>query len=90
MRGTLTKIFSTHTNLRTPSVEGKFSRLPSAGQSFCMIAPSLAEEGLFREVTTSVVDQTWKVESNGKTIICFKTQNSVYGLAVEDMFENMA
>ena len=83
MNGTLTKISSTHQNLRTPSVVGEFDSLPAAGDVFTMTAPPLVE-GAFRYIETSLIEQTWSSVLGGKTIVCFKTENSVYGLVVDD------
>jgi hypothetical protein len=79
--GTLTKIFSTHNNLRTPTVSGVYDDLPSAGERFTLVGKSLSAEEGFRLVTTSPVEQTWKVSMGGRDVVCFKTENSVYGFS---------
>jgi hypothetical protein len=83
MYGTLTKIFSTHSNLRTTAICGRFDKLPSAGSTFEIIGAPISEKASFRLVYTTPIEQTWNVDMNGKQVICFKTENSVYGLSVE-------
>lgn len=48
-----------------------------------MLAPPLAE-GAVRYIETSPIEQTWSNVLGGKTVVCFKTENSVYGLVVDD------
>ena len=79
MQGQLIKIYSNHNNLRTPTVSGQFSALPTTSERFEMTAESLSGEG-FRYVWTSPIEQTWQVEIDSRVAVMFKTENSLYGL----------
>lgn len=76
--GKLTKISSTHINLRTNEVIGEFELLPEFGESFQIIAEPLDATKDYREVTTTPI----------KTLTCydnvyrFSTLNSEYELEV--------
>lgn len=86
MHGRLVRITSSHQNLRTDTVEGDFENLPVAGSIFEMLAPPLTRG--VRCIWTSPIEQTWQVEINGKKVVCFKTDNSVYGLVVDSESAN--
>ena len=86
MHGTLTKVFSVHANLRTTSVTGDFENLPTVGERFNLIGQSLTEGDFMRLVTTSPVVMVWKIP--GTPVVCFKTENSVYGLSVTEVTDD--
>lgn len=75
---TLTKVRSTHNNLRTPTIDGWFEKPPTVGEDFEFLAPPL-ESGSIRMIwTTSVRDVTELALGS----VEFKTKNSTYRLDV--------
>jgi hypothetical protein len=70
----LTRVASNHARLRTDTVEGECSLLPTVGECFIMTAPGL-EFGT-RFVNTSPVKEIIKDGSTER----FKTENSEYQL----------
>lgn len=76
----LTKIESSHSALRTDTVEGEIEELPTLNNRFKMFVKPL-EAGMFRYITTSPVQ---KITRGGKDIkwnvILFETLNSKYKL----------
>lgn len=70
---TLTKVSTNENALRTPSVEGWFTKLPKIGDSFIIYADAITEGVIgVRIVGTSLV-----VRIDGEE---FQTENSVYRL----------
>ncbi len=78
---TLTKINSTHQNLRTNEVEGECQDLPEVGKRFMLLGKGL-EFGT-RMVMTTEVTRRIDTERAGKSVISFSTANSVYELEYE-------
>ena len=76
----LTKVTSTHNNLRTDQIVGKTLKLPTIGQSFQMTSEPLTPGTDIRVITTSLVEE-FKDEDG---VIEFKTRNSTYLLQVLD------
>lgn len=72
----LTKITSTHLNLRTPEIVGECTHLPAKGQPFVMTGQSLTPEGVLRLIITSLVQKTKRLSNK----ISFATENSTYEL----------
>lgn len=70
----MTRLDSSHQNLRTDSVEGDAPRLPAIGRRFVMAAPPLDPAADIRLVETSPV---MTVSNDG-----FTTLNSRYKLEV--------
>lgn len=79
MKVRLTKIESTHSNLRTDLIEGKCIDLPEIGESFFVVAPPLDPTKDFRMVNTSEVKELTTLP-DGK--ILFKTANSTYEIEI--------
>jgi hypothetical protein len=77
MQVKLTRITSSHDNLRTTDVVGEASAPPTVGHRFVMTAAPL-EAGDIRIVDTSPVQS---VEADGD-FYTFRTLNSVYTLSV--------
>jgi hypothetical protein len=79
MKGRLTKIESSHNNLRTSQVEGTYEALPKVGERFKLVSESLDSEirnqGGSRLIDTSPVQQ---ILSASNEVIEFKTTNSHY------------
>lgn len=75
----LTKMESTHNNLRTDSVEGKTLQLPVVGENFRLIGKSLTEGPTYRAIETSQIAEVVKDDDYKYT---FKTANSTYKLSV--------
>jgi hypothetical protein len=73
----LSKIVSTHSILRTNTVEGKISLVPIVGKTFAMMAKSIDPDGWFRHVETTIIQS---IEEINETKIQFKTLNSTYEL----------
>lgn len=77
---TLRKISSTHSNLRTDTVEGETAMLPVAGYRFTIVGPPLdGDASSMRVVETSRVAA---VEYLGADTFRFTTRNSVYELDI--------
>jgi len=74
--GILTKVKSTHSNLRTPTVNGWFEELPKEGLGF-VIASEPLESGNVRIVSTSEVKNIKLIKED---ILEFETLNSCYNL----------
>lgn len=75
MKGRLTKIESTHTNIRTKHVVGESIGLPIVGDSFVMTSEPLTEGTDVRIVATTMVQEVKKLERNRYE---FRTRNSIY------------
>jgi hypothetical protein len=75
---TLTKIESTHNNVRTNETTGHTLALPEVGKNFFMTAPPL-ESGGVRMINTTEIKE---VEIHSETEFTFKTQNSTYKVQV--------
>lgn len=76
----LTKIRSTHSNLRTDEIEGYTPRMPEAGEAFVMMALPLyksLQEGFMREIKTTMVQRVMEDEDGS---LRFETRNSQYKL----------
>lgn len=74
----LTKISSTHNNLRTDSIEGEAAYLPAIGLPFVMFGDALTPNGVHRMVMTTNVQII--LEDNEGGVIEFDTENSKYKL----------
>lgn len=75
MRGTLHKVTSTHSIVRTDAMEGDYDRKPTVGKVFSIIGKALVGAGV-RLIETSPVKSVQEVD--GK--IEFTTHNSTYVL----------
>lgn len=83
--GTLTRVLSKHENLRTDSVVGSFSKFPTVGESFCLIAAPFNPEdpdNNARLILTTPVLKTWQTTLESTSL--FVTENSVYSLKEEE------
>ena len=80
MKVKLTKIESTHSNLRTDTVEGMCTNLPEVGMSFVLWSEPLTTGHHYRQVATSPVQS---VEVLSADVLRFKTLNSIYELATD-------
>lgn len=81
MRAKLTRLSSTHNNLRSDVIEGEAELLPEIGASFILMAAPLDEV-----ITGTRVVWTTDVKSISRidqTTIEFSTQNSSYRLEHE-------
>jgi len=74
----LTRIESTHNNLRTDSTVGTCVMLPTVGFSFVVLGDSLTEGLDWRLITTTEVTEL----RLSKGVYYFKTKNSSYTLEV--------
>lgn len=79
MQVRLTKLNSTHNNLRTDVIEGECIYLPRTGYSFVMTSEPLNPNASFRQIATSNVQSIFTL--NDKSME-FKTMNSTYLLEV--------
>jgi hypothetical protein len=77
---TLTKLCSNHNHLRTPEIEGECGTLPTKGQIFTMVAPSLDTSKVTRFLHTTIVQEC----INDGTTYMFHTRNSTYRLDVNE------
>ena len=75
----LTKISSSHSNLRTNEVLGNVFELPKIGEPFHIVSQSLTEKNLTRHVTTSRVTSIKQINDQK---IEFSTQNSLYEIEI--------
>jgi len=75
----LTKVDSTHKNLRTNSIEGKSIDLPEVGKVFFLIGEALTSGATSRFIQTSEISS---VKKTGEDEYVFKTLNSTYNLKV--------
>jgi hypothetical protein len=76
---TLTKIESTHNNLRTNEVNGLAVELPVVGSAFFMYSSEILTEGTnVRHIHTSEIKDVKSDMETGE--IVFRTQNSLYAL----------
>lgn len=73
----LTKLISTHNNLRTDSMDGEYPFTPTIGRPFILIGEPLDHEFDHRMIYTSNVVSI--IESSSDSIT-FKTANSTYRL----------
>lgn len=78
MKAILTKLTSTHNNLRTDSIPGHFVDEPKIGDRFTMYGKPLDKRANVRWVNTSEVKS---IKKNGPNFE-FETQNSKYLLLV--------
>lgn len=74
----LTKIVSTHQNLRTDSMEGLVSDIPDIGQEMTVYGTGLITSIATRQITTTEVKEV--TYDAPKRTFTFKTQNSTYTL----------
>jgi len=81
----LTKIKSTHNNLRTDTIEGVCHELPEVGAGFSMYGAGL-EFGV-RSVRTSRIEEVDETTTRGGKYMTFKTMNSEYHLEILDVLE---
>lgn len=78
----LTKIESTHTNLRTNEMIGKTGSIPEVKYNIQVFGESLTEGKNMRVIeTTEIKESTY--DKATKTFV-FKTQNSTYSLEILD------
>ena len=75
----LTRIESTHNNLKTESVEGACFDFPMVGESFTMYQGPLKNLTGMRVIMTSPIEWVKIVEGD----YIFKTKNSLYELQVK-------
>ena len=78
MNAKLTKIRSTHSNLRTDTVVGFTTALPEVGKVFVMFAPPIDPAATFRQVTTTLVKHVEVIDNTYR----FVTENSTYQLEI--------
>lgn len=76
MKVCLTRIESTHNNLRTDVVEGEALWEPVVGSHFVMTAKSLTDPVKTRVITTSTITSISLLDNR----IFFETENSTYCL----------
>jgi len=74
IKAKLTKILSTHENVRTKETIGETNSPPIAGQPFILFGESLTEPGV-RLIHTTPVEETMLLPGGG---IEFRTWNSTY------------
>lgn len=79
----LTRILSTHQNVRTREVEGITNQLPEVGQIFNLVGEPLDEKTSVRVIVTSPVKEVRHHPEEGS--MEFWTENSHYGLQILDM-----
>lgn len=79
-KATLIKVQSTHNNLRTDEIEGRFADPPTLGHSFGFFADPLDETMDIRVVTTSRVQSVQQTEEG----FIFSTLNSTYYLKLAE------
>lgn len=82
MIGTLTKLESSHNNLRTNFIDGQFKVLPKIGKCFAIKGESLTPEGSFRLVETTVIKEVDTLYAD-QSVYYFTTENSKYKLEVK-------
>ena len=83
MKVILSKILSTHENLRTDVIKGNTLELPEIGLRFMLTGESLDNEMDVRVVLTSkVVWTSHYCDNEGNQSIKFATENSTYNLEV--------
>lgn len=80
----LTKVESTHNNLRTNEVDGLTLALPEKGKQFQMTGESLTKGASIRCVTTTEIKE---LDIEGDSDYTFKTLNSTYKLKVTGVEE---
>lgn len=78
----ITKIVSTHNNLRTNDMVGVTPQIPEVGKFFSIFGESLSFKGGMRAITTTLVQES-NFDSATKTFT-FKTENSTYTLEILD------
>ena len=81
--GVLTRINSSHKNLRTDEIEGLFQEIPVVGQRFRIAGEPLDKASSVRLVITSPVEEVRLHPEKGS--LEFWTGNSHYGLQLQDM-----
>lgn len=74
IKARLTKIQSTHNNLRTDTIEGEALMPPTVGKSFLITGQPLTKDGNVRVVHTTEVKSVTHIDGG----IQFETQNSTY------------
>lgn len=80
----LTKVASTHNNLRTDETEGITTELPEKGKFFILAAKPLVQGAVLRMITTTEIQN---VEVLGDEYM-FQTLNSTYKVKVlEEILE---
>lgn len=79
----LTRLESTHRNLRTSEVVGETNELPQKGRTFRMVGAPLDKKADFRVVSTTPIRETRHHVEEGS--LEFWTENSHYGLQILDM-----
>lgn len=77
MKVTLTKLKSSHQNLRTNVITGHTNMLPTKGFPFVLYGEPLTEEGDGRVVVTTPVTEVIQERDD---YLEFTTANSTYGL----------
>lgn len=78
MQGTLKRITSNHTNLRTPEMKGEFLEMPIPGKRFTIVGESLTPENNARVITTTPIKTVNYMD--GRCV--FTTENSEYELSL--------
>lgn len=79
----LTRLQSSHQNLRSDEIEGTAPSLPQVGKNFILFGDPLAKGAIARLVATTPVKRIEPDPDNGS--MEFWTANSHYGLQVVDM-----
>lgn len=74
----LTKIESSHTNLRTPTVEGLTLELPVVEKNFSLSAAPLTPGAIVRRIDTTAIQEVVQEGS----VYTFRTLNSTYKVEV--------
>lgn len=81
MRAKLTKITSTHDNLRTKDVEGEIDLIPTVGGRLFMVGAGIDFGS--RVVVTSQITSIYLIDrSEERDLYLIETQNSEYSLEV--------
>ena len=75
----LTKIESSHNNVRTKETIGEAPILPEIGKSFILFGDSLEFEGGIRTIHTSTIEEIEKITEKELII---KTLNSTYKIEI--------
>lgn len=79
MQGKLTRLESSHSNLRTDYMPGFFANLPQVGTAFAILGEPLTRGAIARSVVTSTIQEVTELSD---TEYEFKTRNSTYRLEI--------
>lgn len=81
----LTRLSSSHQNLRTPEIIGEIARLPQVGEPLLLVGAPLDPEANVRLIETTPITEIRLHTEEGS--LEFWTCNSHYGLQILDMDE---